>query len=102
MKKPIAETKRLTGTLGVQPTRNWSSVAQIMIQINPPMPLETPKGKALAHFLIDYGPEHHLMWVCFQDKTGECWTWSNEKIRAQNNPTLGRVVKFADSPPEEL
>ena len=27
--------------------------------------------RALAHFLIDYGPEHDLMWVCFQDDSGE-------------------------------
>lgn len=60
-------------------------------QLNPPIPLETPKGKALAHFIIDYGPEHHLMWVTFVDATGECWTWPNPKIRAQSNMTMGRL-----------
>lgn len=59
-------------------------------QLNPPIPIVTPKGKALAHFLIDYGIEHHLMWVCFQDDTGECWTWSNPEIRAQKNISYGR------------
>ena len=59
-------------------------------QLNPPIPMDTPKGAALAHFMIDYGPEHHLMWVTFVDATGECWTWSNTKIRAQKNITLGR------------
>lgn len=61
-----------------------------MLQLNPPVPLETPRGKALAHFLIDYGPEHHLLWVCFQDETGECWTWPNPEVRAQANPSMGR------------
>ena len=60
-------------------------------RIDPPLPLLTPKGKALAHFLIDYGYEHDLYWVCFQDNTGECWTWNNKDIRAQENITAGRI-----------
>ena len=59
-------------------------------QLNPPLPVITPKGPALAHVLIDYGPEHNLLWVCFQDKTGECWTWANTHIKAQTNVTMGR------------
>jgi hypothetical protein len=62
-----------------------------MTRIDPPLPLETPKGKAMAHFIIDYGIEHHLMFVCFQDETGECWTWQNPEIRIQKNATVGRV-----------
>ena len=62
-----------------------------MIRIDPPIPLLTPKGKALAHFLIDYGFDHDLYWVCFQEETGECWTWNNKDIRAQNNITAGRI-----------
>jgi hypothetical protein len=62
-----------------------------MIRIDPPLPLDTPKGKAMAHFLIDYGVEHHLCWVCFQNETGECWTWSNKDIRLEANPTMGRL-----------
>lgn len=60
-------------------------------QLNPPIPVDTPKGKALAHFVIDYGPEHNLMWVTFVDASGECWTWPNPKIRAQKNITMGRM-----------
>ena len=61
-----------------------------MTRLDPPIPLMTPKGRALAHFLIYYGPEHDLMWVCFQDDTGECWTWENADIRARVNHTMGR------------
>ena len=60
-------------------------------QLNPPIPLVTPKGEALAHFILDYGPEYHLLWVCFQDDTGECWTWPNPEIRAFKNVTMGRT-----------
>jgi len=63
----------------------------MIIQLNPTMPVLTPKGSALALFMIDYGEEHHLMWVCTQDETGEIWTWPNPKIRSQSNPTFGRV-----------
>jgi len=63
-----------------------------MIQLNPPIPLNTPKGPAIAHVLIDYGPEHDLMWVCFSDTDGECWTWPNHKVTAQKNITLGRGI----------
>ena len=64
---------------------------QPIVRIDPPLPLITPKGKALAHFLIDYGIEHDLFWVCFQNETGECWTWNNKDIRADKNITVGRI-----------
>jgi hypothetical protein len=64
----------------------------MLTQLNPPLPLLTPKGKAWAHLVIDYGPEADLMWVCFQDEDGACWTWSNRDVRIQANATLGRRV----------
>lgn len=62
----------------------------MMLRLDPPLPLETPKGKALAHILIDYGVEYDLLWVCFQDETRECWTWSNKEVKIQSNISLGR------------
>lgn len=62
----------------------------MMLQLNPPIPMISPKGKCLCHFMIDDGIEHHLKWVCFQDGTGEVWTWENPEIRAQKNTALGR------------
>jgi hypothetical protein len=59
-------------------------------RVDPPIPLMTPKGRGVAHFLIDYGMENDLMWVVFQDDTGECWTWENAQIRARVNKTMGR------------
>lgn len=61
-----------------------------MNQLNPPIPLDTPKGPGLAHFLIDYGVEFSLMWVVFIDATGESWTFPNEQVRAVKNITMGR------------
>ena len=59
-------------------------------QLNPPIPLITPKGKGMAHLVIDAGIEHDLLWVVFQDDGGECWCWGNQDIRAQSNITIGR------------
>ena len=64
----------------------------MILQLEPPIPLLTPKGPALAVVLLDYGAEHHLMWVCIQDETGEIWTWPNTKVRGTANPTMGRPM----------
>jgi hypothetical protein len=63
----------------------------MITRIDPPIPLKTPKGKALAYFMVDYGIDHDLMWICFQNETGECWTWKNKDIRADDNITIGRL-----------
>lgn len=62
----------------------------MILQLNPPLPLTTARGPGLAHFLLDYGPEHHLMWVIADDATGECWTVANPEVRFATNITMGR------------
>ena len=64
-------------------------MTQTMLQLNPPLPVVTSKGKALAHVLIDYGPEADLVWVCFQDNS-EVWCYRNQEVRADRNITFGR------------
>ena len=59
-------------------------------RIDPPLPLDTPKGSGFAHFLIDYSPEHLLQWVVFINETGECWTFENPHIRLSKNHTMNR------------
>ena len=60
-----------------------------MLQLDPPVPLDTPKGPGFAHVLIDYGQEHHLLWVVFLNESGACWTFKNPDVRLQANPTMG-------------
>jgi hypothetical protein len=62
----------------------------MILQLDPPLPMTTPRGPGLAHFLIDYGPETHLHWVVFLDQDGACWTVPNPEVRMQANWTLGR------------
>jgi len=62
-----------------------------MIQLNPPIPMNTPKGEGFAHLMLDYGPESDLYWVVLITETGEIWTYANRYVRASKNITLGRT-----------
>lgn len=63
----------------------------MIVQLNPPLELDTPKGKGLAWLVIDYGIEHNLLWVVAINETGEIWTFSNPEVRATKNITAGRI-----------
>lgn len=58
-------------------------------QLNPTINIDTPKGAAVAVAVIDYGPDHDLLWVCFQDETGEQWSWKSKDVLAVKNISLG-------------
>jgi hypothetical protein len=62
----------------------------MMLHLNPPIPLDTPKGVGRAVVLIDRSEDHDLEWVTFIDATGECWTFRNQEIRQIENRTMGR------------
>ena len=62
----------------------------MMYQLNPPINVITPKGNGRAIGWIDYGPDYHLLWICFIDETRECWTLENPYIRQSANFTFGR------------
>ena len=61
-----------------------------MIQLNPTIPVLTPKGSGWAFFLIDRSQEHDLEWVVFLDNGGYCWTFRNSDVRLQKNLTFHR------------
>lgn len=67
-----------------------------ILQLNPTIPLDTPKGKAHAHVLIDYGEESHVLWLCFVDETGEAWTFRNTEVRLQKNETMRPVIGWPE------
>jgi len=62
----------------------------MLLRLDPPIPVDTPKGEGMAHVLIDYGVDHDLMWVVFLRSGGECWTFRNSQIRAVVNITTGQ------------
>jgi hypothetical protein len=62
-------------------------------QLNPTMPVSVEgKGTGFAFAVIDYGQEHHLIWVVAIDGTGEIWSAPNPKVRVQSNWTMGRKI----------
>ncbi|MCC7347935.1 MAG: hypothetical protein IT538_11110 [Variibacter sp.] len=71
----------------------------MLTQLNPPLPMQTPKGSGWAHFVIDYGPEAALLWVVFLDEDGACWTVPNPEIRLGWNWTMGRRKEDERPPP---
>lgn len=62
-----------------------------MLQLNPPLPLVTPRGKGMAVLVNDPGTENHLEWTVLLDN-GEVWTFQNPDVRAQENQTAGRPI----------
>ncbi|MBU4435362.1 MAG: hypothetical protein KKC14_13210 [Alphaproteobacteria bacterium] len=62
-------------------------------QLNPTIPVSVDgKGSGFAFAVIDYGQEHHLIWVVAIDGTGEIWSAPNPKVRVQSNWTMGRKI----------
>lgn len=60
-------------------------------QLDPSLPVTVEgKGKGYAFAVIDYGQEHHLIWVVALDDSGEIWSAPNPKVRMANNWTMGR------------
>lgn len=62
----------------------------MILQLDPPLPVVTPKGAGLAHLVIDYGAEAHLVWVVFLDEGGACWSVPNPEVKMAGNWTMGR------------
>jgi hypothetical protein len=71
----------------------------MILQLNPPLPLNTPKGEGLAHFLIDDGIEHDDYWKVCITATGEWWTFNNRFVRGTKNITMGRTNPTPIIPP---
>lgn len=61
-------------------------------QLDPPIPVHIlEKGAGFAFAVIDYGPEHNLIWVTAINETGEIWCAPNPRVRLQANWTMGRA-----------
>ena len=72
----------------------------MIVQLNPPVPVFVlDRGQGLAAFLIDYGPEHDLIWVTALDDGGEVWCAPNPKVRFLKNWSMGRTPGQATQAP---
>lgn len=64
----------------------------VITRLDPPIPLDTPKGPGISHFFVWISVEEHIIWNVFMDKTGEIWNFPNPQVRAQKNIQMGRIV----------
>lgn len=66
-------------------------------QLNPSIPMRhIDKGSAEAIGVLDYGVEHHLLWVCILDSDGSIWSWPNTEVRGIENVSIGRKLSVID------
>lgn len=61
----------------------------MILELQTPIPMITPKGSGFAHFLIDHGKENDNEWIIFLDN-GEIWSFLNPEVRLKKNYTYGR------------
>lgn len=61
----------------------------MLLQLNPMLPVNTPKGEGYAFLVIDYSQEHDLLFTVMLDN-GEVWTFSNKEIRGCKNISMDR------------
>lgn len=67
----------------------------MLLQLNPPIPCETPKGAAFCIAFIDYGQEHDTLWKCIITSTGEVWDVPQPQVRGVKNISMGRFAPDA-------
>ena len=63
--------------------------------------LDTPKGLALAKFLVDRGVDADIEWVTVLNDTGEILSFDNSEVLVCKSYTLGRRTdwsKFESNP----
>lgn len=63
----------------------------MILQLVPPIPVDTPKGPAFCVALIDYGQEHDTLWKCIITATREVWDVPQPEVRGAKNISMGRV-----------
>jgi hypothetical protein len=61
----------------------------MLLRLEPPIPLQTPFGEAVAHIYSDGGLESECFWVCFCEN-GAIMEFANSEVRACRNFTVGR------------
>lgn len=68
----------------------------MILQLNPQIPVYTPRGEAVAIGWIDYSEDHDLFWVCALNESRQVWIVNNKDVRIAENPTMDREFKSPD------
>lgn len=62
----------------------------MILQLEPHLPLETPRGPGRAFLVLDYGAEEDLIYAVILDESREIWCFRNRKVKALPNETFDR------------
>jgi hypothetical protein len=60
-------------------------------QLDPLIPVHTPRGTGYAFLAIDYSQEHYLHFAVALDLNGEIHIFDNREVRFLWNRTMGRL-----------
>lgn len=63
----------------------------MILQLEPMLPVDTPKGPGFAFALIDYGQEFDTLYKVMITATREVWDVPQPQIRAVRNISMGRA-----------
>ena len=65
----------------------------MIVQLNPMIPVHTPKGEGYAIALIDYSQEHSTLWKVALDADGGIWDFPQSEVRLCWNFSMERRSK---------
>ena len=71
-----------------------------MLQLNPPIWVNTPLGEGNALIVIDYGPSVNTVWVVHQFDTGNVVHVDSSEVRVMGNAMYG--IPHPEKPTREL
>ena len=60
-----------------------------MLQLKPPIPVETPLGEGWAQVVIDYSPDFNTVWIVFLIDSGMVKHFDSNDLRVCGNETFG-------------
>lgn len=58
--------------------------------------LDTPKGQALAKFIVDRGVDSDLEWITVLQDTGQVLSFDNSEVLVCKSFTLGRRTDWSE------
>jgi hypothetical protein len=73
----------------------------MIVQLNPTIPVFTPRGPGHCVAWIDYSQDHNTLWKVMLDDGGEVWDFPQSDIRGVENFSLGRGRAVFPSPERE-
>ena len=73
-----------------RPARQEEKPLGVVIRLEPPVELDTPKGRGWAILFRDYGFDYDDLWTVVINATCEIWTFRNHEVMATKNVTFGR------------